>query len=119
MSFGEKIRELRKAKGFNQRDLAEKVGIDFTYLSKLENDRFDRPPAEETIRALARNLDANEEELILLANRIPSDWHKRIVSTPGLPEFLRAIKGRSLNKEDWAKIRKIVESKEKRTEVDK
>ena len=47
MTFGQRLRELRKAKGLNQKELAEKVGIDFTYLSKLENDRMS-PPERKT-----------------------------------------------------------------------
>ncbi len=35
MRFGEKIKELRKAKNLGQRALAEQVGISFTYLSKI------------------------------------------------------------------------------------
>jgi len=36
MTFGKRLRELRKAKGMTQMDLANEVGINFTYLSKLE-----------------------------------------------------------------------------------
>jgi transcriptional regulator with XRE-family HTH domain len=72
MTFGERLRELRKAKGLNQKQLADKVGIDFTYLSKLENDRRS-PPREKTILALAKVLEADSDELLTLARRIPSD----------------------------------------------
>ena len=69
--FGKLIRQARKVKGYSQRDLAKVLGIDFTYLSKLENNRADYAPKEEVIRGLARNLDLDEEELIFLAGRIP------------------------------------------------
>jgi transcriptional regulator with XRE-family HTH domain len=70
-SFGQLIRQARKDKGYSQRELAKLLGLDFTYLSKLENDRADYPPKEDVIRSLARNLSLNEEELIFLAGRIP------------------------------------------------
>lgn len=70
-NFGIVIRQARKDKGYSQRELAELLGLDFTYLSKLENNRADYAPKEDIIRALARNLDLNEEELIFLAGRIP------------------------------------------------
>ncbi len=71
LSFGEAIKNARKGKGLSQRKLASLIGIDFTYLSKLENNRVDYAPREEIIRAIAQNLDLNEEELIFLAGRIP------------------------------------------------
>ena len=36
MSFGWRVRQLRKAKDLTLRDEASKVGINFTYLSKIE-----------------------------------------------------------------------------------
>jgi HTH-type transcriptional regulator, competence development regulator len=70
-SFGKLIRQARKEKGYSQREFAKLVYLDFTYLSKLENDRADYPPKEDVIRSLASNLDLEAEELIFLAGRIP------------------------------------------------
>ncbi len=69
--FGQLIRQARKDKGYSQRELAKLLQIDFTYLSKLENNRADYAPKEEIIRGLARHLNLDEEELIFLAGRIP------------------------------------------------
>ncbi|MFP4007356.1 MAG: helix-turn-helix domain-containing protein [Spirulinaceae cyanobacterium] len=69
--FGDLIRQARKDKGYSQRELAKQIGLDFTYLSKLENDRADYAPKEDVIRAIARNLNLDQEELIFLAGRIP------------------------------------------------
>lgn len=70
-TFGKLIRQARKDKGYSQRELAKLVELDFTYLSKLENDRAEYSPKEEVIRALAHNLGLDAEELIFLAGRIP------------------------------------------------
>ena len=70
-NFGEVIRGARKNKGYSQRDLGKKIGVDFTYLSKLENNRADYPPKEDLIRLIAQHLELNEEELVFLAGRIP------------------------------------------------
>jgi hypothetical protein len=40
MKFGERVRALRKAKGWSLRILAEKVDVGFTYLSRVENERL-------------------------------------------------------------------------------
>lgn len=69
--FGQQIRKARKEKGYSQRDLAKLVDLDFTYLSKLENDRADYPPKEDAIRKLAEHLELDAEELVFSAGRIP------------------------------------------------
>lgn len=76
--FGKKLRLLRKASNMTQRELAEKVGIDFTYMSKIENDRLP-PPKRETIVEIARALEADENELVVLAGKIPKDYEDEIV----------------------------------------
>jgi transcriptional regulator with XRE-family HTH domain len=81
-SFGKLIRQARKDKGYSQRELAKFLGVDFTYLSKLENDRADYAPKEEVIRGLARNLSLDEEELIFLAGRIPQQYEEILKQNP-------------------------------------
>ena len=55
MEFPERLRTLRKEAQLSQRDLAEKVGVDFTYLSKIENARI-APPSETVLKSIAREL---------------------------------------------------------------
>ena len=71
MTFGQRLRELRKAKGMTQRELAQRAGIDFTYLSKLETGAMP-PPSEKTILSLAEVLDADADELFGAAGKVPS-----------------------------------------------
>ena len=91
MTFGERLRELRLDKKVNQRDLASRVGIDFTYLSKLENGRMP-PPATATIARLSNALNADTDELMLLARKVPLDIAPVITRSPAVPAFLRSIK---------------------------
>lgn len=56
MDFGEKLRTDRKRHGKSQRDLAAAVGIDHTYLSKIENGHMP-PPSPETLLKIADCLD--------------------------------------------------------------
>lgn len=39
-TFGQTVKKLRKAKKLTQLELAERIGVDFTYISKIENDRY-------------------------------------------------------------------------------
>jgi transcriptional regulator with XRE-family HTH domain len=85
MRFGDRVRELRLAEGGRLRDLAGKVGVGFTYLSRVENERlnFGDYPSNALIHRLADALDADDEELLILAKRIPEpvkkQTHKRDV----------------------------------------
>ncbi len=69
-TFGKRLRAARRDKGYSQRELASRVEVDYTYLSKLENDRADYPPKEDVIQALAQHLDLDAENLSYLAGRI-------------------------------------------------
>lgn len=71
-TFGETIRRLRQERKLTQRTLAAELGIDFTYLSKLENDRGERS-SEKLVRALAERLDTDAEELLAKAGRVPEE----------------------------------------------
>ena len=70
--FGAKLRELRKQVDMTQRELAERVNIDFTYLSKIESGVMP-PPSEKVILKLAEVLNTDTDELMTLAGKVPSD----------------------------------------------
>jgi transcriptional regulator with XRE-family HTH domain len=80
-TFGAVISTLRKEKGFGLRELARKMGISPTYLSKIENDRMGAP-ATDKIKALARLLGVSTDELFAAAKRVPSDVTDMIEQEP-------------------------------------
>jgi transcriptional regulator with XRE-family HTH domain len=84
MQFGEKVRELRKAKNLTQQRLAEKVKVNFTYISKIENGKLDFGdyPSDDLILKLARALGANADEFLLMAEKIPEQIKKRVMQRP-------------------------------------
>jgi transcriptional regulator with XRE-family HTH domain len=59
--FGEKIRELRRAQGLSQEELAFRAGVHRNYLGGIE--RGERNPALENIVALAKALTVDPSEL--------------------------------------------------------
>jgi PAS domain S-box-containing protein len=80
LTFGQRLRELRKAKGISQRELARKASISFAYISRLESG-LRPPPGEKAILALAQALGADDgdmDELFGLAGKMPSDLAQRI-----------------------------------------
>ncbi len=89
-TFGETLRNLRRQAGLTQRDLAAVVGIDFTYLSKLENDR-DAPPGDETIRRLAGAFKSDPEVLLAAAGKMPRELKQRATKDPRFAMLLRRL----------------------------
>lgn len=84
MKFGKRKRELRHGKEWSLRDLAAKVDVGFTYLSRVENERlnFGDYPSDALIHRLADALEADEEELLILAKRVPEPVKKRFLQRP-------------------------------------
>ncbi len=100
MSFGNQIRMLRKARGLTLRQLAPKVGVGFTYLSKVENEKLDfgEYPSDSLICKLANVLDAEEEELLILAKRVPERIRKRVLQRPDVFTALARCDDSTLDK---------------------
>ena len=100
ITFGERVRELRKDKGLTLRDLAEKLGVNFTYISKIENQKlsFGEYPSEDLIRAFAKVLKADVNELLLLAQKIPDDIRKLVMKRPDAFRKIAKLDDKSLNK---------------------
>ncbi len=92
-TFGKLILQARKDNGYSQRDLAKLLGVNFSYLSKLENDRADYAPKEEIIRSLAKHLHLDPEELIVLAGRLPQQYEEFLKQNyKEMPALLRRMR---------------------------
>jgi transcriptional regulator with XRE-family HTH domain len=109
MTFGERLRQLRLAQRMNQRALAAHVGIDFTYLSKIENGRVD-PPGEATMRSIARVLGVDAEDLLARARKMPRDLKRLIAQgTPEKALLLRRIAQTPLSPERVERMLRMLE----------
>ena len=107
MDFGSRIRSLRKEKDISLRELSERVGMDFTYLSKIENGKVE-PPSEQKIRAIASELEVGAEELLALSGKVSSnEIRKAVQGNPSVGVLLRKIQSRSLSKQQIARMLKI------------
>ncbi|QDV56254.1 helix-turn-helix domain-containing protein [Rosistilla oblonga] len=83
-TFGETVRDIRKNQQLSQRDLAGKVGVSFTYISKIENEKLDFGdyPSEELIRKLANALNTDADQLMILAKKVPDRIKQRVMERP-------------------------------------
>jgi transcriptional regulator with XRE-family HTH domain len=99
MTFGSRIRELRQAKNLTLRDVAMKVRVSHTYLSKIENQRlsFGEYPSDDLIVKLARALDADPDELLILAQKVPDAIRKRVLQRPDVFRRLSGLDDKKLD----------------------
>jgi transcriptional regulator with XRE-family HTH domain len=109
-SFGTRLRRLRREHQppLTQRKLADLVGIDFTYLSKLENDQLGQSPSEDLVGRLAVVFEEDRDRLLDLAGKIPVDPLRRIASENSeIARFLRRLPDLPPDR-----LRKIIEASE-------
>jgi transcriptional regulator with XRE-family HTH domain len=104
-TFGQTLKGLRQGKNLSQRELAQKAGVDFTYISKLENDRLP-PPAADTVIRFAEILETPEEILLAPAGKMNSDLKDIITNNPEAVKFLNEVKGMGLTSEEWGLLTK-------------
>ena len=111
-TLGSRIRALRLEAKLSQRDLADRVekrlkendrgGFDFTYLSKIENNRL--VPSAAVILALAAELQGDSDELLALAGKAPADVGDMLKQSEGARMFFRSAMSRQLSEDDWKKL---------------
>ena len=101
--FGSILREKRRAAGLSQRRLAELGGVDFSYISKLENGRLPAPAAETIVR-LAGILGCAPEEFLSAAGKLPHGVGKALAQEPSALRFLQEASRLGLSEDDWEQM---------------
>jgi len=102
-SFGQLLREQRRKAGVSQRDLGTRAGLDFSYISKLENDRIP-PPAADTVVAICRVLKIEPEELLAASGKLPADIRSTMGSSVAAQSFLQNASRMSLTEQEWKEM---------------
>lgn len=96
-SLGEFLRERREAlraddASYSVRQVAGRLGIEPSYLSKVERD-IGSPPSEETLVRLAADLGLDADVVLALAGKVSSDLREAIRKRPQLfGELIRELK---------------------------
>ena len=96
--FGSYLRDRREQlkatdRAFSVRQVAERVGLEPSYLSKIERGE-QAPPSEQKIRALAEDLGEDADVLLALAGKVSTDLQEIIRKRPALfGELIRELKG--------------------------
>jgi len=100
--FGAFIRREREAREIGLREMAKKIGVSPTYLSKIERDEFP-PPVEDKVKAIAKIIECDADDLLARAGRVSSDISDIIKRQPvKLAALLRTSK--NLTAEDIGRL---------------
>ena len=85
-------RQLRKGNAFSLRQIAGRIGVEPSYLSKIERGIEPRP-SEETTRALALELGEDPDVLLAMAGKVSGDLQDIIRKRPQLfAQLIREMK---------------------------
>jgi len=107
-TFGSEIRRLRKHKKLRLVDVAAQVGIDQTYLSKIENDRLPHTPSPKVIHGLAEALEADGLYLMKLADKLPEPFAP-FADSVDAHRFLEAAASRPRTSKEWRRLTRLIE----------
>ncbi len=80
MTFGKNIRARRLDRKLSLRSVAQAIGVDVAYLSRVEKDAV--PPSLSLLDGLSKSLDLPIEEVYLLAGRVPPSLQLLVNSDP-------------------------------------
>ena len=104
--FGQRLREKRLEKKITLRSMADMIGVSSTYLSQVEQGRYD-PPTADRVRDIAKILGEDADLWIGLADRVPEDMEEIVKEHPKeMPELLRAARG--LSPEQFEKLQQTI-----------
>ena len=86
MTYGTYIREARERRyaddrAFSVRKVAQRIGVEPAYLSKIERDQVP-PPSEAATRRLAEELSEDPDLLLAMSGKVSGDLQHIILSRP-------------------------------------
>jgi len=102
-TFGQLLRSIRREKGVSQRALADQVGVDFSYISKIENDRLP-PPSGDTVLAMAEALSVEPARLLALTRKLPSGIEEHVATCAARQQFLIAAEQLHHSDREWQEM---------------
>ena len=97
MNLGEKLRQLRKDRKLTQPELADAIGIEQSYLSKLENDKY--VPSSDVFGRILEEFDLSVGDLV---DELDSGSRLRLRQIPEVAGHFNRQKERILgNRRSW------------------
>jgi len=108
--LGATLRLFRLESGLSLRDLARRLGVSSTYLSRVENG-IDAPPTSTRLEDMARELGVPPTLLIELSHRVSPLLVDYVAREPDAGSLFLEIAHRRLNRDQLAELRAVVEAR--------
>jgi transcriptional regulator with XRE-family HTH domain len=102
-AFGKTLRELRRSAGVSQRELASRVGVDFSYISKVENGRIP-PPAADTIVRICEVLGVDPDQSLAATGKMPTQIKEMLGGNSSALRFMREAQRMALTDDEWTEM---------------
>jgi len=103
--FGAALRMARTRKNMTQRDLAERLGVDHTYISKIEHGSMPVPSGA-LVFLMASILE--EDGLVMLAGKVPPGLKKMLEGNPHFCELIYELSHKRLPDELYQVLTAVV-----------
>jgi len=103
MTFGEALRTVRREANVSQRALANGAGVDFSYISKLENGHLPAPAAD-TVVKICEVLGVPPERLLSLTGKLPTDVQEVVGGSLAAQQFLRDAQRLGITEGEWSQL---------------
>jgi transcriptional regulator with XRE-family HTH domain len=117
--LGDTVRRIRGSLRLTQAQLALAIGVDESYISKIETGRLPYTPSEETLRLMAQALETDPLVLLSLAQKTPNELQS-VADSQSAREFFEIVRQRRLENDDWEDLthtlRRRLEQRERNTE---
>jgi transcriptional regulator with XRE-family HTH domain len=75
MSLGHVLKLIRTKKGFNQKQMADMLGISQNYLSLIESEK--KQPSSDRIAEMAKCLNISTDTLVFAASDVPEELNPK------------------------------------------
>jgi len=110
MPFGTTLRLLRLDSGLSLRDLARRLSVSGTYLSRVENG-LDSAPTPARLRAIARELQVPEPLLLGLAHQVSPLVFDYVRQEPEAAALFLEMADRRLGPAELLEVRKFIDAR--------
>ena len=89
--FGKYIFKLRVQHQWTQVELAQRLNVNMTYISKIENGKLKYPPSDELLIKLAEVLEVDETQIFKKAGKLTPQVIETILSDSLATHFLEVL----------------------------